>query len=440
MKRVISSLLAAALAGAVFTACGTPSSSVSQTSGSQEPVKQKTEYAESITLMGGQNNIKDIDRELFKKFEDETGIEVKVLLTPDGEYESMVSSNLAGGSDVVDVFLYGAANVMVSAGIPEIALDLSGEEWVSRYEDWATKANTYDGKVYGCSTWGVDYEGILYNKTFFDENKLTVPGTWEEFVKLCDDIAALGVTPMYESINGTWHTQSWFYGMTPVILDAKADTVEYLNTDKNNKWTDIPVVAEGLEQIRTFLSTKENGAPKYYTNDGQAEDFFGAYPSLLNRETAMMFTYSAFHAELAAQDGKDEWGMFPCPVLDNKVGVSNGGGISKFINKNSSKTEECKMLFEFLTRDENLEAYYGARKDLVTSAFKDVESVASTTATEEMLERSARTPEVMFLKDILYWDPDIYKYMQGFAAGETSVDQMIKGMDDFRATMFDAAG
>lgn len=40
----------------------------------------------------------------------------------------MVSSNLAGGSDVVDVFLYGAANVMVFAGIPEIALDLSGEE------------------------------------------------------------------------------------------------------------------------------------------------------------------------------------------------------------------------------------------------------------------------------------------------------------------------
>lgn len=437
MKKIVSCTLAALMACSALAGCsgGTDSGSQPQSTGSE-----KKEYAQSITLMSGQNYIKDIDRELFEKFKEETGIEVKVLLTPDGEYESMVTSNLAGGSDVVDVFLYGAGNVMVSAGIPEIALDLSNEEWVSRYEDWALEANTYDGKVYGCSTWGVDYEGIIYNKTFFEENNLSVPETWDEFVKLCDDIKALGVTPLYESINGTWHTQGWFYGMTPSILEAKPDAVEYLNAGKDNKWADIPVVAEGLTQIRDFLGAKENGVPKYYTNDGQAEDFFGSYPSLLNRETVMMFTYSAYPAELAAQGGTDEWGMFPCPVLDNKVGVSNGGGVSKFINKNSSKIEESKLLFEFLTRDENLEAYYGARSDLVTSAFKDVESVASTTATKEMLERSERTPEVMMLKSVLYWDPDIYKYMQGFAAGETSVEQMIQGMDDFRATMFDAAG
>lgn len=69
----------------MLTACSTPSSSASQISGSQELGTKKTDFAESITLMGGQNNIKEIDCELFKKFEDETGIEVKVLLTPDGE-------------------------------------------------------------------------------------------------------------------------------------------------------------------------------------------------------------------------------------------------------------------------------------------------------------------------------------------------------------------
>ena len=153
----------------------------------------------------------------------------------------------------------------------------------------------------------------------------------------------------------------------------------------------------------------------------------------------MMFTYSAYAAELAANGSTDTWGMFPCPLLDNTIGVSNGGGISKYINKNSQNIDACKALLSFLAEPENLETYYAARTDLVTSAFKDVKSVSATTATTEMLERSTVMPEIMLLKDVMYWDPNQYTYMQGFAAGTTSVDDYINGLDAYRATMFDTA-
>lgn len=48
--------------------------------------------AKEITLMASQNWIKDVDNELFDKFEEETGIEVQVSLTPDNEYRDLSGS------------------------------------------------------------------------------------------------------------------------------------------------------------------------------------------------------------------------------------------------------------------------------------------------------------------------------------------------------------
>lgn len=440
MKKLMSFLLAATMLFGVMTGCASDQTATDdQQPTTSETDTQKTEgsteLSGSITLMASQNWIKDVDRELFEKFQEETGVEVKVLLTPDNGYATLLGTSLSGGSDAVDIFMFAAGNEMQSAGISEIAADLSNEPWVDRLEDWAVSANSVDGKLLGFSTWGVDYEGILYNQTLFEENGWEVPTTWDEFLALCDTIQADGITPLYEGINGNWHTQSWFYGLTPSILAEKPDAVEYLNSSKDNKWGDIQAVTDGLTQIRDLLGHD----PKYYTNDGQSEDWFGSYTALQNRECAMMFTYSAYAAELAANGSTDTWGMFPVPLLDNTVGVSNGGGYSKYINKNTENMDACKALLEFLARDENLETYYAARTDLVTSAFKDVESVAATTATTEMIERSTETPVIMLMKDVLYWDPDQYMYMQGFADGSASVDDYVNGMDAYRATMFDTA-
>ena len=451
MKKLISILLACLMVVTMMAGCAkTPApekeSEPAQTEQQKPETEQKPEAEKpaetepeepalsgSITLMASQNWIKDIDHELFDKFEAETGVEVKVLLTPDNGYETLLGTTLAGGSDTVDMFMYHAGSPMVSAGIPEIALDLSNEPWVANMEDWAKEVNSADGKLVGFSTWGVDYEGILYNRSLFEENGWEVPTTWNDFIALCDTIQAAGITPLYEGINGVWHTQSWFYALTPAVVAENPNYAAYLNESKDNKFADFQSVTEGLSQIRDLLSHE----PAYFTNDGQSEDWFGSYIALQNRDCAMMFTYSAYPAELAANGSTDTWGMFPAPMLDNTVGVANGGGVSKYINKNSKNIDACLALLNFLARDENLEAYYAARTDLVTSAFKDVESVSATTATTEMLERSTGVAPVMMLKDVLYWDSEIYKYMQGFAEGSTSVEDFVNAIDAYRATMFD---
>ena len=433
MRRLAAVLLAAAMTATLLAGC-------SGGSGGGDGEKESDGGTKEINLMASQNWIKEVDNELFAKFEEETGIKVNVSLTPDNEYETLLGTTLSGGSDAVDIFMYHAGSPMVSAGIPEVAVDLSDEEWVGNMEDWAVKANTADGKLCGFSTWGIDYEGILYNKTYFEENNLQVPKTWDEFVALCDQIKSLGMMPLYEGINGTWHTQTWVYALTDKMLEEKPDMVEYLNESKDHKFSDFECLKGGLTQLQEFLSAKdENGNPKYYTNDGQAEDFFGSYTALQNREVAMMATYTAYPAELAANGATDEFGMFPIPLMDNYTVVANGGGVSKYINKNSKNIDACKELFNFLAQDENLETYYAARSDLVTAAFKDVESCQPTTATTEALELSEHEPPTQFIKDVLYWDPDVYKYLQGMAEGTTTADDFLTSVDNYRASMFDTA-
>ncbi|MDR2752639.1 MAG: extracellular solute-binding protein [Clostridiales bacterium] len=396
----------------------------------------KPENPISITLMASQNWIKEVDRELFQKFQDKTGIEVKTLLTPDGGYETLLGSALSGGSNAIDIFMGGVGIAAVSSGVTEVAVDLSTEPWVANLENWAVTANTYDGKLLGFSTWGVDYEGILYNKTYFQENGLKVPKTWDEFIALLEQVAALGKIPLYEGINGTWHTASWFYCATPAIIKEDPDLFERLNASKDNKYTESAAAIKALGQIQQVLSEK-----RYYTNDGQAEDWFGSYPSLTNRETVMMLTYSAYAAELKSGDynSQDEWGMFPVPLCDETIGVSNGGGISKYINKNSRNVEACKEFLRFLAEPENLEAYYAGRSDLITSSFKGVKSVKPTTATTDMQLNSSETPIIMLLRTVLFWAPDQYKLMQGMAEKSVTPVQYLESIDEYRAEMFEAS-
>lgn len=401
--------------------------------GRKEPQIVETQRPEetSITVMASQNWVKDIDKQLFQEFEEETGIDVKLLLTPDNRYEFFVGECMAGGSDAVDIFMFPAGSGYSGTGMQDIAVDLSEEKWVKDLEEWALEACSFDGKVIGFSTWGEDYEGILYNKTFFEENHLEVPDTWDGFLALCDRICELGTVPLYEGINSSWHTRSWVDGLTPALYQEIPDLPQYLNAGPLHKFGDMDAFGEGAEQIRQLFSEK-----RYYISDGQDEEFQGSYGYLKERKAVMIFTYTAYAAELKAHGSQDDWGMFPVPLLDNQTGISNGGGIAKYINKNSKHINACKKLFRFLARKENLERYYKERTDLVTSAFQDVESVHMTDATKEMLERTKETPPVMFVKDVVYVDPDIYQYIKGFADGTCTAQDFVRKCDEYRTKMF----
>jgi len=73
--------------------------------------------------------------------------------------------------------------------------DLTDYPWISNWSTGQT-AYTYNGRVYAISTGATVVTGIFYSTKLFSDHGWQVPNTWDEFVKLCNDIKAAGITPM----------------------------------------------------------------------------------------------------------------------------------------------------------------------------------------------------------------------------------------------------
>ena len=73
----------------------------------------------------------------------------------------------------------------------------------------AKKSMTIGGKQ-----WGIPYTyyqwGVYYRKDIFNNLGISVPKTWDEFVKACETIKASGVTPITIGSKYLWTTAGVF--------------------------------------------------------------------------------------------------------------------------------------------------------------------------------------------------------------------------------------
>ena len=66
----------------------------------------------------------------------------------------------------------------------------------------------FDGQVYTVSLGGENTNGIIYNKTYFDENGWSEPATYDEFIDLCQKIADKGdMAPLVVGGQDIWHME-----------------------------------------------------------------------------------------------------------------------------------------------------------------------------------------------------------------------------------------
>ena len=169
---------------------------------------------ETITIAASAGWVKDIDKELAAKYEEESGNTIEWQVSPDDQYENVLGSKLAVGEGA-DIF-YIRSGVTIQKYQPDkYMMDLSDQEWVSHYNDWAMEGVTYNDKVLQFQTWSVDGWGILYNKDIFEEAGITeVPTDFASFKDACEKILAIGKTPIYEAGAAQWHLGTWLSGLT----------------------------------------------------------------------------------------------------------------------------------------------------------------------------------------------------------------------------------
>lgn len=437
--------LTAVMAVSLLAGCGSKeqkasespkSSGAAPSASASAPAEPKTDV--TLTFAGSQgwlNKGSKIDSELIEAFEKETGIHVDLQLMPDDQYANVLKTKLASG-EVPDIFMVGAGAGAQKYFPDKYFADLSNEEWVSRYANYAKIGTTINGKVSGFMTWNVDGWGMLYNTAMFEKYGLSVPKTFEELTQASDKLIANGVkTPIFMLGKEAWYWAIWLSQYGPAAEKAHPGLYEKLNKNEV-KFADIPEFETFLTQFKTMY---DKG---YFGKNSLSNAWDSGYEAMGKEQAAMILMYQSYQSEVTAkfpESKADQWKMFPIPLAGNDMFSHSAGGNMRVAYKDSKNLDSVKKFFDFLARAENLNKFYEGRPDLQGNpSFTDVAGKPSE-AGKSIVENSPGGEGIDLEYGVTYWDNTaVGKYIQEMMLGGKTPKQVLEAIDKDRGKLFAA--
>lgn len=202
------------------------------------------------------------------------------------------------------------------------------------------KSMTINGKQYGIP-YSYYQWGIYYRKDIFAKYGLTVPKTWDEFMKVNATLKANGITPITIGTKYLWTAGGWFDYMDLRIngykfhMDLTAGKISYLDPRLNKVfklWGNLVKNGDFLANNATY-SWQEAQAP-------------------LIKGTAAMYLIGNFIVpDLEKAKVIDKIGFFQFPIIDPKVGVFEDAPTDTFhIPAKAKNVENAKKFLAFIAR------------------------------------------------------------------------------------------
>lgn len=199
----------------------------------------------------------------------------------------------------------------------------------------------FDGNVYTAPLGGENTNGIIYNKTYFDENGWTEPSTYDEFIELCQKIADKGdMAPLVVGGQDIWHMGFWFHKVyNDQVLSKDADFIKHCY-EGTKDFSDDTFKAT-FEELQTIMQYAQEGWVS--TPDAQITTF------LVNDMAAMMYSGTHMFSQIAQADPEFEMGWFAIPSPDGKTRLVGGGGVGGLaISAEAAKDPDKKAAAEFI--------------------------------------------------------------------------------------------
>ena len=272
-------------------------------------------------------------QELGNRFEQETGIAVKVHQIPWPSYQDQVFLNFGNNKTDFDIVI-GDSQWIGRGATRGLYLDLT--DWLPTATDMSKihpRAARYlceyppdSGKFYAapCET---DAVGFVYRKDWFENEQekmafkekygrdLASPNTWTEF----KDIAEFFNRPDNKQYGCAFLTGRGYDSLTmgfQMFLWGFGGSWGDPNTFQTENHINKPEVAAGLEFFKSLIALGPNGASNF--------DYGKTYEAFINGSTAMSMNYFAFYPGIVKQMG-DKAGFFMVPQTNTKEVVTLNG-------------------------------------------------------------------------------------------------------------------
>lgn len=307
MKKLMALLLMGTMVLGL-TACGTQDSTEASQAVAQD--SETTAVAEKksdpVTFMCWYDEddmegvMKALNAELGGKYE------VEYTYVAQSDYNNVLSTQLASGEGP-DIVADGANfPARIKAGNVE---NITGAEYLESFNEAGFALCSDGDTIYGIPSYGW-FSGIWYNKDIFTQNGIEeIPATFDEFVEVCDTLAANGVQPLgfgladgdtaLHSLLG--YLENSFYHNNEENMDGISFDVLFAKGEKDmngslnscvEKWSvliekgyiNADMLGISNEQaLADFIAGKTamfNGGPWQYSSFSEAGMNFGMMPHL----------------------------------------------------------------------------------------------------------------------------------------------------------------
>lgn len=368
MKKWFGAVMAGMLAAAMLGGCGPKEAETvsSQTPGGGESSQAETVGGGKLSILAPQNSVNDGTYAMVDAFKAKYGVDVSLELLPDNEAENLIRSRAATGDlgDIVD-FHSGSQLSTLSPG--ENLMDISGEAYLKNVDDTFLDCVTLDGKVYGTPVGPTYAGGIFYNKKIYEELKLEIPKTWDEFLANCKACQEAGYTGIIGTYGDAWTSQ--------MLLLSDFYYINKADSEFAKKYTDGEVtLADSKEYVRSIekLAAQKDFFNEDYlstSNDDGCRmlvEGTGAHQIMRTREyNSMVESYP---------EAEELIGFFAVPgdnPEDSGITIWMPHGF--YIAANAKNAENAKLWQEFTTTEEAAKAYAQASSPMGPFMLKEVD-------------------------------------------------------------------
>lgn len=347
MKKWYSKVLGATLLIAGLTACG----------GEEEKVNENGEKVVKLRMMA--YNAESVRATYLKYLAEKLpNIEIEFEFVSQDNFDNVLNSQLQAGEGPDIIELGGQTRLLANANY---LLDITNQDFVSKYAEAGIKPYTVDGKVYATplQSW---YEGIFYNKQIFKENGLEVPKTWDEFLELHKKLIAKGIKPQ------TMGAQSYEPMMKQsigVVNNEFYSNPENKDFDEKFNKGEVKLSQAWLPALEEWQKIVKDG---YLTQDMLGLSYDQALDEFAMGKAAMWQCGPWAVDTIKQKNPNLDFGMFPIPGSDpNKAGWLVGGpGSALAINAKSKHIQEALQVLQATATEE---AQLALIKDNAGSSF-----------------------------------------------------------------------
>jgi raffinose/stachyose/melibiose transport system substrate-binding protein len=411
-------------AAALLAACAPSTGSAG--AGQTQPATAGTDAGQEVTLSvwSWRTEDKQAYEEIFDVYEaDHPGVTIEFKPYVNTEYNTILATGLTeeGGPDVAQLRAYGGLQPLVEAGnLVPIEDEVAGLDGFSQ-EALDGARGLGDGKVYGVP-FAIQTLQVFYNQQLFDQQGVSEPETWDEFVDVLDTFEQAGITPLATTGMDTW--------MLPILHDTIASTryggAEFQQAVQAGEatFTDPDYLASigAVAELQEYLPDDVVGVS--YTD---AQTLFAS-------GKAAMYPGGSFELGFFRSQAPElELGVFSVPPppgspVDTTLVPSWTDG-SWGVNANSPNQQEALELVEWMATEE-----FG---QLFVDKLGQISPVPGTESTDpvltEMVDAWKQNPApYLLLVDFRYGEPSgtdlMGEAMQSLLLGKSSPEQVAKNL------------